>query len=34
VKSVQMIADAIEDVATRGVLVLDLFCGSGSTLRT
>ena len=32
VKPVQMIADAIKDVSSRGGLVLDLFGGSGSTL--
>ena len=32
VKPVQMIADAIKDVSTRGDIVLDLFGGSGSTL--
>lgn len=32
VKPVQMVADAIQDVSTRGGLVLDLFGGSGSTL--
>ena len=32
VKPVQMIADAIKDVSSRGGIVLDLFCGSGSTL--
>lgn len=32
VKPVQMIADAIKDVAGRGEIVLDLFGGSGSTL--
>lgn len=32
VKPVQMIADAIKDVSSRGGVVLDLFGGSGSTL--
>jgi len=32
VKPVQMIADAIKDVSSRGGIVLDLFGGSGSTL--
>lgn len=32
VKPVQMIADAIKDVSTRGSIVLDPFAGSGSTL--
>jgi DNA modification methylase len=32
VKPVQMIADAIKDVSGRSDIVLDLFCGSGSTL--
>jgi DNA modification methylase len=32
VKPVQMIADAIRDVSSRGGIVLDLFGGSGSTL--
>jgi len=32
VKPVEMIADAIKDVTTRGGIVLDLFGGSGSTL--
>ena len=32
VKPVSMIADAIQDVTARGELVLDPFCGSGSTL--
>ncbi len=32
VKPVQMIADAMKDVSNRGAIVLDLFCGSGSTL--
>ena len=32
VKPVQMIADAIKDVSSRGGIVLDLFCGSGSTI--
>ena len=32
VKTVQMIADAIKDVSGRGGIVLDLFCGSGSTI--
>jgi DNA modification methylase len=32
VKPVQLIADAIKDVASRGAPVLDLFGGSGSTL--
>jgi DNA modification methylase len=32
VKPVQMIADAIKDVSSRGSIVLDLFGGSGSTL--
>ncbi len=31
-KPVQMIADAIKDVSSRGAIVLDLFGGSGSTL--
>ncbi|MEL6245435.1 MAG: site-specific DNA-methyltransferase, partial [Pseudomonadota bacterium] len=32
VKPVAMIADAIQDVTARGELVLDPFCGSGSTI--
>lgn len=32
VKPVAMIADAIQDVTARGGLVLDPFCGSGSTI--
>jgi DNA modification methylase len=32
VKPVQMIADAIKDVSSRGGIVLDVFGGSGSTL--
>lgn len=32
VKPVQMIADAIKDVSSRGSIVLDLFGGSGSTM--
>lgn len=32
VKPVQMIADAIKDVSSRGAVILDLFGGSGSTL--
>ena len=32
VKPVQMIADAIKDISARGGIVLDLFCGSGSTI--
>lgn len=32
VKPVQMIADAIKDVSSRGAIVLDIFGGSGSTL--
>jgi DNA modification methylase len=32
VKPVQMIADAIKDVSSRGEIVLDVFGGSGSTL--
>ena len=32
VKPVQMIADAMKDVSNRGASVLDLFCGSGSTI--
>jgi DNA modification methylase len=32
VKPVQMIADAIKDVSSRGGIVLDIFGGSGSTL--
>lgn len=32
VKPVSMIADAIQDVTARGELVLDPFCGSGSTI--
>lgn len=32
VKPVQMIADAIKDVSSRADIVLDLFCGSGSTV--
>lgn len=32
VKPVSMIADAIQDVTARGDLVLDPFCGSGSTI--
>lgn len=32
VKPVQMIADAVKDVSSRGEIVLDLFGGSGSTL--
>jgi len=32
VKPVQMIADAIKDVSSRGAIVLDLFGGSGSTV--
>ena len=32
VKPVQMIADAMNDVSSRGGMVLDLFGGSGSTL--
>jgi DNA modification methylase len=32
VKPVQLIADAIKDVSSRGAIVLDLFGGSGSTL--
>lgn len=31
-KPVQLIADAIRDVTPRGTIVLDLFCGGGSTL--
>jgi hypothetical protein len=32
VKPVQLVADAIKDVSSRGAIVLDLFGGSGSTL--
>ena len=32
VKPVQLIADSIKDVSSRGAIVLDLFGGSGSTL--
>ena len=32
VKPTALVADAIQDVTRRGDLVLDIFCGSGTTL--